>query len=508
MKKFLRTSVVMSTLLIPQAIAQDGISIAGTAVDVNRAPVAGAVVRLIHRNLIDTTDASGKFALSGPVSVKRLYGPFDRAERPTYHNGLITIPVPYAGIDIRIDRIDLSGRVSSIVRMSDCKAGKFSTALFSGRKNIAGVFFIKVVVSGVSTVLKVMNVPAAPIMVSSAPSVVSQGSGLYKIAAPLADTLIIEKDGILTKRIPVSAAPVDMIDSVFLYPKNPVFSAQDFPSSDGSTSSQPLNMIIACKLLGSSYAWEEQMDGSKKMVAYSSSNPKLADTINNVLIKHTGTHTAYVNVITGAKQLGYICRPPSPDEQHLSDSLKAPIDYPDVALDAFVFLENTKNPVNSLTLSQIQKIYTGEITHWSVVGGWGNKIQPYQREANSGSQELLIALVMKDLKIISAPNMIVLGMMGPFNMLTTDTNGFCYTVYFYQKFMAPASNVKSISVNNMVPDYANIQTKKYELYAPVVLVTRKDLIPTSKAAMLREWLLAPEGQALVKESGYVPIIDQ
>jgi ABC-type phosphate transport system substrate-binding protein len=60
----------------------------------------------------------------------------------------------------------------------------------------------------------------------------------------------------------------------------------------------------------------------------------------------------------------------------------------------------------------------------------------------------------------------------------------------------------------VVPDYANIQTKKYELYAPVVLVTRKDLDPTSKAAMLREWLLAPEGQAVVKASGYVPIIDQ
>jgi ABC-type phosphate transport system substrate-binding protein len=96
-------------------------------------------------------------------------------------------------------------------------------------------------------------------------------------------------------------------------------------------------------------------------------------------------------------------------------------------------------------------------------------------------------------------------MMGPFNKLAIDTNGFCYTVYFYQKFMAPSENVKTIAIDGVVPDYKNIQDKRYRLYAPVVVVTRQDLDPTSNAAILREWLLAPEGQTVVKESGYVPI---
>ena len=40
-----------------------------------------------------------------------------------------------------------------------------------------------------------------------------------------------------------------------------------------------------------------------------------------------------------------------------------------VALDAFVFITNIANPVDSLTIQEIQDIYTKSITNWSQVGG-------------------------------------------------------------------------------------------------------------------------------------------
>ena len=39
------------------------------------------------------------------------------------------------------------------------------------------------------------------------------------------------------------------------------------------------------------------------------------------------------------------------------------------ATDALVFVVNQDNPVDSLTVEEIQKIYTGELTNWSQVGG-------------------------------------------------------------------------------------------------------------------------------------------
>ena len=68
-----------------------------------------------------------------------------------------------------------------------------------------------------------------------------------------------------------------------------------------------------------------------------------------------------------------------------------------IGLDGFVFLVNKENKVDSLTLEQIQKIYTGEITNWSNVGGENEEIVAYQREANSGSQNLMEKMVMQGL---------------------------------------------------------------------------------------------------------------
>jgi ABC-type phosphate transport system substrate-binding protein len=52
-----------------------------------------------------------------------------------------------------------------------------------------------------------------------------------------------------------------------------------------------------------------------------------------------------------------------------------------------------------LTTNQIQDFYTGNITRWNEAGGTNTEIYPYTREPNSGSQELMLSLVMKDLQM-------------------------------------------------------------------------------------------------------------
>ena len=42
--------------------------------------------------------------------------------------------------------------------------------------------------------------------------------------------------------------------------------------------------------------------------------------------------------------------------------------------------------MDGLTTEQLQKIYTGEITNWSQVGGEDRDIIPFQRNPEAGSQ--------------------------------------------------------------------------------------------------------------------------
>jgi len=285
------------------------------------------------------------------------------------------------------------------------------------------------------------------------------------------------------------------------------FSIENYPRVDGSTSTHPLQILIACKILGIPYEWGEWYDGTRRIQPLPSDPPK-ADILGYVEeIYHNGTHGSYVNLITDSADVILVAREPSDDEISLADSLGITIETKAIALDAFVFILNVNNQINSLTVEQIQGIYTGNITNWQDVGGVNAGINPYQRNKNSGSQELMDALVMKDLPMIDTPEMILLTMMGPIYKLNDDPYGIGYTVYFFGEYMAPRENIKFSWVNGVKPDPLSISTGSYIYTTKVYVAIRSHLETQSTAFTLWQWLSTQSGQNIVGESGYIPIVE-
>ena len=58
-----------------------------------------------------------------------------------------------------------------------------------------------------------------------------------------------------------------------------------------------------------------------------------------------------------------------------------------VALDGIAIIVNAESQVADLTVEQIAKIFTGEITDWSQVGGAAGEISCIGREAGSGTRD-------------------------------------------------------------------------------------------------------------------------
>ena len=161
---------------------------------------------------------------------------------------------------------------------------------------------------------------------------------------------------------------------------------------------------------------------------------------------------------------------------------------------------------DDLTLQEARDIYTGDITDWSEVGGPASPIQAYQRNPTSGSQVLMETLVMQGAPMVDAPSLILETMMGPVNAISEDRWGIGYSVYFYATSIFPAAQVKLIAIEGVEPSAANIAAQAYPLTTEVYAVVRADMPAGSTALMLRDWLLTEEGQAVVEESGYVPIM--
>jgi phosphate transport system substrate-binding protein len=279
---------------------------------------------------------------------------------------------------------------------------------------------------------------------------------------------------------------------------------ENYPSVDGSTSAHPLQTLIACKILDVEYSWMEWwFDETYRIWPANDKNPECAQYIIDEIV-HNGTHGAYVNLITGKADMVLVARKASGDEIELADSAGVDLVTTPVALDAFVFIVNKNNPVNSLTVNEIQDVYTGSIIQWDELGGREAEIHPYQRNENSGSQELMLSLVMKDLEMMDWPEMILFGMMGPINQISHDWDGLGYTVYFFENFMAPNDNLKLLAVNGTEPGYQTLRSKEYIYTTEVYAVIRGDLDASSPAYLLYRWLQTDEGQDVVEESGYIP----
>jgi phosphate transport system substrate-binding protein len=278
----------------------------------------------------------------------------------------------------------------------------------------------------------------------------------------------------------------------------------NYPKVDGSTSAHPLQVLIACKLLDVEYSWVPSwFDETYRIWPSSEEKPEVAQFILDSIV-HNGTHSSYVNLIKGKADIIIVAREASNDEINLADSADVKLMSTPIALDAFVFIVNIKNPVNSLTVQEIQDIYTGNITFWNEVGGTNTEINPYQRNPNSGSQELMLSLVMKDLTMLDLPEMILMGMMGPINKITHDKDGIGYTVYFFEQFMAPNDSLKLLAVNGIVPQYSSLKKKEYIYTTDVYAVIRQDLDRLSTAYQLYLWLQTTKGQIVIGESGYIP----
>ena len=293
----------------------------------------------------------------------------------------------------------------------------------------------------------------------------------------------------------------------------------DYPSVDGSTTTGPLARLLACDLRAVSCVWSAPASANIERTYVPDPKAAVPSQAASTItaIKFSTTHNAYVNLIEGKTDVLLEARLPSPDELAEASAKGVELETRVFALDAFVFLVNANNPIQNMPLATLRDIYAGKITTWSETGtNLGDpaaKIHPFQREPNSGSQELMKQMVMGTTPMINAPEMVVQTMAGPYdaiggNPVTGDGGdrlGLGFSVYYYAAVMFSNPQVKMIGVDGVKPTSATIASRAYPLAAEVYVVTRKDAAAGSPALAYRDWLLSADGQRVVQQSGYVPV---
>lgn len=286
----------------------------------------------------------------------------------------------------------------------------------------------------------------------------------------------------------------------------------NFPILDGSESTSPLRLILMCKLLGYDYEWQYSMfiqrpEDAPKYVEpdYTCDEDTRRDLLLNRLLNNN-THGSFVNLIDDKVDIIITARSISRDEKAYAEEQGVTLLEKPIARDALTFMVNAKNPVSNLSIDQIHDIYMGKVANWSEVGGLDCVMKPYVRNRNSGSQEKFETMVMDGLTIADFPEMqIGITMMSPYYQLEDDTAGIAFTPFYYYKVMVDSKKVRAVGVDGVEMTKENILNNSYPYTSKVYTAVRSDIDKASPAYKLFEFLSSDAGQAIVDESGYVPL---
>ncbi|MFC1974913.1 PstS family phosphate ABC transporter substrate-binding protein [Chloroflexota bacterium] len=297
--------------------------------------------------------------------------------------------------------------------------------------------------------------------------------------------------------------------------------ARNYPAVDGSTSTHPLQRTLACNLLDVPCAWSAMSSENVQRTIIPDPERDISKKSGQAILEiiHNGTHGSYMNLIEEAADVILVARAPSEDELQAAAEKGVSLEVKVVALDAFVFLVNVENPVDDLAQDTLRDIYSGNISSWTELGitidsnsTAEEPINAYQRNRNSGSQELMEGLVMRGTRMTDAPELITTSMLGPLNAIggnpwsgDGDALGIGYSVYYYANFMFPHQHVKLIGIDGVQPTAENIASRAYPLTTEVYVAVREDMPQDSSAVIFRDWLLTEDGQAVIEKSGYVPM---
>jgi len=166
------------------------------------------------------------------------------------------------------------------------------------------------------------------------------------------------------------------------------------------------------------------------------------------------------------------------------------------AIDGIIVYVNEQNPVSNLSLSQLKEIYRGKITNWKSVGGKNARIVLYSRENNSGTYVYFKDIILQG-EDYSPFCQNLPGTSSVVNAVSRDKFAIGYGGYGYGR------NVKMLKINNIEPTIDNIRKGLYPISRYLYMYLRNQ--PTGAVKNFIDWVISPEGQKIVSESGFFPI---
>ena len=212
----------------------------------------------------------------------------------------------------------------------------------------------------------------------------------------------------------------------------------------------------------------------------------------DVTYNPTGSGSGIQAVSEGRCDIGLSSRALKDEEK--SAGLKETV----LAYDGIAIIVHPDNPVSDLSVEQIAKLYTGEITNWKDVGGNDAEVVLIGREAASGTRDGFESITgTKDAcqyrqELTSTGDVITTVSQNP------DAIG-------YASLAALKDTVKALTVGGVAPSEDTVKDGSYVIQRPFVLVTKTGETLSANAQKFFDFALSAEAAQYITSAGAVPV---
>jgi phosphate transport system substrate-binding protein len=222
-----------------------------------------------------------------------------------------------------------------------------------------------------------------------------------------------------------------------------------------------------------------------------------------------GSGTGIAAMINGTVDIANASRKMKPEEiEEARANGIEPVEHV-IAGDAIAVVVHPSNPVEGLSIAQLSAIFTGQIVNWREVGGDNRPIVLLSRESNSGTHVYFLERVLRegikdDDRLFSPDTLLMPSSEGISNEVRQNPNAIGYDGLGYvtpdQKTLCVTDKAGDPCV---LPTVETVQDGTYPIARPLYMYTAGE--PTGAIREYLDWILSPEGQALVEKWGFVPL---
>ncbi len=176
------------------------------------------------------------------------------------------------------------------------------------------------------------------------------------------------------------------------------------------------------------------------------------------------------------------------------------LEYIALSNDALAIATHKDLKIKSITSDQLIKVYSGEITNWSELGGPDATIVVLDRAEDESAKVILRKYCLGGCIILPSASVMFLET-DLIKALTTTPNSIGYLSF--GAIISDNLPVNVLSLDGATPSVTNIHKGVYKMVRPLGIVLKKD--PTSSTRSFVNWATGPEGSKIMNAKGYASV---